>query len=390
VQGVGLVTAFIAGLALTLAAALAQSVAPAQPAVVDVFVGGTNGHSVYRIPAIVRLDGGRLLAFAEARGSQSDNGANDLVMRASEDGGATWSAMRTVLDLPGRSLNNPCVVQLSSGPRTGRVLLMFQSYPTGKGEGEVTPGNDGDDTCRTLLMHSDDRGATWSAPRDVSSAVKRPAPVTSVATGPGIGIELRAGEHRGRVVMPFNEGPQGKWRVYCALSDDGGDTWSMGDVAPDGGGGRANEVQVAERADGSLLLVARQFWGGARRKAAESRDGGRTWSTLRAVPELVDPSCMGGLIAVDAPAGRLLVCTGPASEKSRVDGTAWISADGGATWPRTAPVFAGSFAYSVPVPLGGTRVGVLFERDGCSRIAFTVIDVGGAARAGERDASAPR
>jgi hypothetical protein len=44
----------------------------------------------------------------------------------------------------------------------------------------------------------------------------------------------------------------------------------------------------------------------------------------------------------------------------------------------------------VPVPLGGTRVGVLFERDGCSRISFAVIDVGGAARGGERDARAPR
>lgn len=387
-------TALIAKLALALAAALVQSgdpkhpAVPAHPAVVDVFVGGADGHAVYRIPSIVRLEGGRLLAFAEARGSQSDNGANDLVMRRSDDGGATWSAMRTVLDLPGRSLNNPCALQLDSGSHAGRVLLMFQSYPTGKGEGEVKPGNEGDDTCRTLLVHSDDRGITWSAPRDVSASVKRPAPVTSVATGPGIGIQLRAGEHRGRVVMPFNEGPQGKWRVYCALSDDGGDTWSMGDVAPDGGGGRANEVQVAERADGSLLLVARQFWGGARRKSAESRDGGRTWSTLRAVPELVDPSCMGGLLAIDAPSGRLLVCTGPADEKSRVRGTAWISADGGATWPRSLPIFGGSFAYSVPVPLGGARVGVLFERDGCSRVAFTVIDV--AAAGGERDAAAPR
>ncbi len=345
---------------------------------VDVFVGGTAGHAVYRIPSVVRLQDGRLLAFAEARGSQSDNGENDLVLRTSDDGGATWAAMRTVLDEPGRSLNNPCAVQLSGGAHAGRVLLMFQSYPTGKGEGEVAAGHDGPDACRTLLLHSDDRGATWSAPRDLSREVKRPAPVTSVATGPGVGIQLRAGEHAGRVVMPFNEGPQGKWRVYCAYSDDGGDRWSIGEVAPDGGGGRANEVQVAERTDGSLVMVARQFWGGSRRKAAESRDGGRTWSRLRAVPELVDPSCMGGLATVDAPDARLLVCTGPDSEKSRTDGAAWVSADGGATWPRKVPVHAGSFAYSVPVPLGGTRVGVLFERDGCSRIAFTVIDVGAA------------
>ena len=365
---------------LALPCTVAQPPAPAAkaPEPVDVFVGGQGGHAVYRIPSVLRLEGGTLLAFAEARGSQSDNGANDLVLRASDDGGATWGAMRTVLDEPGRSLNNPCAVQVAAGAHAGRVLLMFQSYPTGKGEGEVAPGHDGPDTCRTLLMHSDDRGATWSEPRDVSRGVKRPAPVTSVATGPGVGVQLRHGPHAGRVVMPFNEGPQGKWRVYGAWSDDGGDTWSFGEAAPDGGGGRANEVQFAERGDGSLLLVARQFWGGARRKAAESRDGGATWSALRAVPELVDPSCMGGLAAVDAPGGRLLVCTGPDSEKSRVAGTAWVSSDGGATWARKVPVHAGSFAYSVPVPLGGTRVGVLFERDGCTRISFAVIDVGAA------------
>lgn len=346
------------------------------PEPIDVFVGGQGGHAVYRIPSVLGIEGGRLLAFAEARGSQSDNGENDLVLRTSDDGGATWGPMRTVLDEPGRSLNNPCAVEVASGAHAGRVLLMFQSYPTGKGEGEVAPGYDGPDTCRTLLVHSDDRGATWSAPRDVSRGVKRPAPVTSVATGPGVGVQLRNGPHARRVVMPFNEGPQGKWRVYGAWSDDGGDTWAFGDVAPDGGGGRANEVQFVERADGSLLLVARQFWGGARRKAAESRDGGATWTTLRAVPELVDPSCMGGLAAVGTPGGQLLVCTGPDGEKSRVAGTAWVSADGGATWPRKVPVHAGSFAYSVPVPLGGTKVGVLFERDGCSRISFAVIDVG--------------
>ena len=42
--------------------------------------------------------------------------------------------MRTVLDLPGRSLNNPCAVQVTRGVHEGRVLLMFQSYPTGCGE----------------------------------------------------------------------------------------------------------------------------------------------------------------------------------------------------------------------------------------------------------------
>jgi sialidase-1 len=344
-------------------------------ALTDVFVGGAGGHAVYRIPSIIRTTSGRLLAFAEARGSQSDNGSNDLVVRSSDDAGTSWGAMRTVCDEPGRSLNNPCAVNLTSGPHAGRVLLMFQSYPTGKGEGSVATGFDGPDTCRTLVTYSDDRGETWSTPRDISRQVKRPAPVTSVATGPGVGIQLVRGSHAGRVVMPFNEGPAGKWRVYAAYSDDGGDEWKLGEPAPEDKAGHGNEVQMAERADGSLLLVARQFGGGGRRKSAVSTDGGASWSTLQAVPDLVDPSCMGGLIATSSVGAPCLVCTGPASAKDRTNGQAWISTDGGATWPRALPIYPGSFAYSVPVVLSDSRVGILFERDSTSKISFITLEL---------------
>jgi sialidase-1 len=341
----------------------------------NVFVGGEGGHAVYRIPSIIRTASGRLLAFAEARGSQADNGSNNLVVRSSDDAGATWGVMRTVFDEPGRSLNNPCAVNLTSGPHAGRVLLMFQSYPTGKGEGSVAAGFDGPDTCRTLVMYSDDRGEIWSPPRDVSRQVKRPAPVTSVATGPGIGIQLVSGSHAGRVVMPFNEGPAGKWRVYAAYSDDGGDEWKLGEPAPEDSAGHGNEVQMAERPDGSLLLVARQFGGGGRRKSAVSTDGGASWSTLQAVPDLVDPSCMGGLVAVSSVGAPYLVCTGPASTKDRTNGQAWISTDGGSTWPRALPIYAGSFAYSVPVTVGDSRIGILFERDSNSKISFITLEL---------------
>ena len=80
---------------------------------------------------------------------------------------------------------------------------------------------------------------------------------------------------------------------------------------------------------------------------------------------------MGGLVAMDG--GRRLAATGPCDPKARRRGTAWVSDDGGNRWPMTVPVYDGSFAYSVPVDLGGNEVGVLFERDGCSRISFTAV-----------------
>ena len=345
------------------------------PTPVDVFVGGEAGHAIYRIPSVLRLADGALLAFAEARESKSDNGSNDIVLRRSEDGGATWEAMRTVLDLPGRSLNNPCAVQVTRGAHEGRVLLMVQSYPTGCGEGCVKPGVDAATACLTVLVHSDDGGRNWSPARDVTASVKRGAPVTSVASGPGVGIALQAGAHPGRVLMPFNQGPPNDWRVYAAYSDDGGDTWAMGETAAEDGSGHVNEVQFAERSDGTVMLLARQFGGGAQRKTAASSDGGEHWTTLQRAVDLVDPSCMGGLIGLQTPDGPRMVCTGPASRSKRAAGRAWFSADGGRSWPRSLPIAEGFFAYSVPVQLGPDRLGVLFERDDYARISFVTLPI---------------
>ena len=125
---------------------------------VEVFAGGAGGYPVYRIPSVARLEHGvakgRLLAFAEARSSLHDVTDNDLVMRASGDGGATWGEQRVVAGIPGRSLNNPTVVELAEGAHAGRVLLMFQSYPERRGESAVAPGFDApadgpDLVCRT-------------------------------------------------------------------------------------------------------------------------------------------------------------------------------------------------------------------------------------------------
>lgn len=347
---------------------------------VPVFVAGEGGYPFYRIPAATRLahgaHAGRILAFAEGRGTLADNGANDIVLRTSDDGGARWSEVRMLCDLPGRSLNNPCVVEVREGKHAGRVLLMFQSYPEGCGEGCVTDGHeprpDGDragkDTiCRTLVMHSDDGGATWSAPREVTREVKRATGATSVATGPGVGIQLTRGAHAGRIVMPFNEGPFDRWRVYAAYSDDGGDSWKMGAVAPNPPKGFANEVQMFERADGAVVLNARQHLGAKRRTSAVSTDGGASWSQLADVPELPDPQCMGGVLALG---GGVVVFTGCDSETRRAMGTMWVSRDDGRSWPEKVLVEPAGFAYSVPVALGAGEVGVLYEGAGYKTIVF--------------------
>ncbi|MDA0803947.1 MAG: sialidase family protein [Planctomycetota bacterium] len=375
----------------------------------DVFSGGEGGYPVYRIPAATVLRSpvgaegatghpGRVLVFAEGRNHLSDNGTHDIVLRTSDDSGATWSPVRTLRDEPGRSLANPTVVELARGAHAGRVLLVYQSYPTGQGEHSIKPGWDGDEVARVWVMHSDDGGDSWGEPRDITRHVKRREVVTSVASGPGVGIQLREGAHAGRVVVPFNQGPYGEWLVYAAHSDDGGDTWSIGECAPGSERdvpaaagtpatentsptpttrrvGRANEVQMVEARGGVIVLNARHFGGTKHRLSARSEDGGKTWSPLALVDDLPAPNCMGGLVRVDE---ARWVYTAPNSEGERHRGTVWESRDDGDSWQIVSEIEPGFFAYSVPVVLGGggvaRRVSVVYEGDGYKRIRLAAAD----------------
>ena len=351
----------------------------AEPEFADVFTSGAEGYASIRIPAVLVTKQGTALAFAEGRVRPSDQAENDIVFKRSIDGGKTWSALRVIHDDGANSLNNPTVVQESG---TGRIFVMYQRIPAHlkeRGAGTAT-GLEGPDIYRNLLVWSDDDGATWSQPLDVTATTKRPERATTIASGPGIGIQLTRGAQKGRLIFPFNEGPYGKWQNYAVFSDDAGKTWSYGaDVpgalVPDGKGGersQINEVQMVELSDGSVRLNSRQFAGAKVRRTAVSRDGGATWSPVEELAELRDPSCMAGMLrySFDDAAGRgRLLHTGPDSAK-RDHGTVWLSLDDGATWPVKRELWPGGFAYSVPARLADGTVGCLFEADDYRRIVF--------------------
>jgi sialidase-1 len=365
----------VACLSLLLAAA-----APAAgPEFADVFAAGRDGFPSIRIPAVVVTRAGTVLAFAEGRAVAADQAKNKMILKRSRDGGRTWGKAAVIADAGERSLNNPCaVVERASG----RVLLMYQSYPAGVAErsGRLRPGHEGDSIVRTFLITSDDDGASWSPPVDLTRSTKRPEAVTTIAGGPGIGIQLRHGPHAGRILIPFNEGPYGLWNIYAVFSDDGGKTWAMGDPAPgglipDGKGGRAstvNEAQLVELKDGSVRFNVRRMAGTGFRKTCVSTDGGRTWSRVGDVPEQVDPRCMASVLRYTDPAdgakSRILF-SGPQSTK-RENGTVLISYDEGATWPVKRVLWPGSFAYSCLTALPDGSIGCLFETDGANRVVF--------------------
>jgi len=150
----------------------------------NVFKNAEAGYHTYRIPALVSVGGNEVLAFIEGRTGGGDNGRIDVVMKRSSDGGVNWGPAVTVVKSDGDiARGNPTPVY---DEQKGRLLLIF-CY----------------NNKFVFVQSSDDKGATWSPPRNISSMVKRPG-WGWVATGPGHAIQLKAGEHAGRIVVPFN------------------------------------------------------------------------------------------------------------------------------------------------------------------------------------------
>ena len=339
---------------------------PDRTDLVDVFVPDEDGYPAIRIPAIVSTKLGTLLAFAEGR-QGGDHSENDIIMKRSTDAGRTWGHLIVINDQGALALNNPQPVVLDSG----RVLLMYQRSKLG--EHKAATGF-GPNAYFTFTQYSDDDGLTWSTPIDVSQGTKREKDVTSVASGPGIGIVLRRSEHKGRIVMPFNQGPFGDWRVYAVFSDDLGATWQMGDVAAGDSKGHGNEVQMVELADGRIMLNARTQGsdGTKHRKIAWSDDGGQTWSPLQTDNNLIDPVCQASILRYSWPENgesQILFCN-PASQTKRENGVLKLSKDEGKTWSQHSTIYPGEFAYSCLTKLDNRRIGVLFERDGYRKISF--------------------
>jgi sialidase-1 len=359
---------------LPVAFLVATSLTARDPEFFDCFIGGNDGYSAYRIPSVVVSKQSSVLAFAEARKTLADQAQNDIVTKRSTDGGATWSALKLIHDDGANSLNNPTAVVEQ---QSGLIFVMYQRIPAHlKEAGKNTDtGFDGENVYRNFLAWSDDDGVTWSTPLDITATTKRPDRATTICSGPGVGIQLTRGPYKGRLVIPFNEGPFWLWQNFSVFSDDAGKSWKTGvDVpgamVPDtkmGQRSQINEVQMVELSDGGLRLDSRQFGGAHVRKTAVSRDGGIT-----DIADIRDPSCMAGVLRYSFDDGSgmgKIIHTGPDSAK-RDHGTVYLSLDDGATFTIKRELFAGSFAYSVPTRLADGRVGVLFEADSYKRIVF--------------------
>ncbi|MCP3916752.1 MAG: exo-alpha-sialidase [bacterium] len=287
-----------------------------------------------RFPGITVTPRGTVLAFF---------GSSRLVLRRSEDGGATWGPVITI-DGSGIHGGGATVDET-----TGDILAFTEA---------------GHPPAAISVFRSSDDGRTWSE----QETVIHPDPG---GHAPSMhmnetGITLKSGRLLRATRYYAGANDRRMWPEHytnAIYSDDGGRTWSTSAPFPENGTG---EAAVAELSDGRVYYNSRVHWDQAerntRRRAAWSHDGGETWTDWRIVDALPDGhqhrsyGCMGGLVRLPIEGRDVLIFSNldtPASKRERI--TVWASFDGGETWPIKRLVFDGPSAYSsLAAGRGGT------------------------------------
>ena len=324
---------------------------------------GVDGYNNIRIPAICSTKEGTLLAFAEGR-EAGDKGDIDLIMRRSEDEGKTWGGINVIWDDKDNTCGNPCpVVDLDTG-----TIWLFLTWNLGSdSETAIMTGQSGHPRS-PWVTYSDDDGKTWAKPKKLPHLRKKKW--TWYATGPGNGIQLLRGPHKGRLVIPANHADRmttkrdsNTYRSHIIFSDDHGESWQLGAVQEP----LTNESTVVELADGSVMQNMRSYHGKENRAVAISRDGGASFAPLYLDDGLQSPVCQANILRYSWPEeNRSRILFSSPTGKRRAGITVRMSYDEGKTWPVNKLMHQGPGAYSNMVRLTNGDIGLLVEIGGSS------------------------
>ncbi|MHC4994068.1 MAG: sialidase family protein [Planctomycetota bacterium] len=331
------------------------------------FTSGQEGYHTFRIPSIITTPKGTTLAFCEGRkDAGGDSGNIDLVLKRSTDSGKTWSPLQIVWDDADNTCGNPCPVVDES---TGRIHLLL-TWNRGDDHGRDLHAGQAKDTRRVFKTYSDDEGLTWADPVEITASTKDPS-WWWYATGPGVGIQLKTGPHKGRLVVPCDHTAPGYYYgSHTIYSDDHGETWQMSEPIQPG----CNECQVVQLRDGRLMMNMRSQVSSSigpktrtgYRLISFSSDGGHSWTPPTSETELVDPVCQASLIRLGDDPTKPLLFSNPNSpldpkRGKRINMTVRLSDDDGRTWPHAKVIHEGPSAYSCMTTLPDGSVGLFYE-----------------------------
>ncbi len=367
----------------------------AQDKAVPVFVSGNEGHKSYRIPAIIKLPDGSLLAFAEGRvNNAGDFGDINIVLKKSTDKGKSWSALQTVVDYDKMQAGNPApVVDLYDPAFPGGRIFLF--YNTGNNhEGEVRKGNG---LREVWYKTSTDGGLTWSEPVNITVQTHRPKQPQlnpsynfsedwrSYANTPGHAMQFGSGKYKGRIFVAANHSagdPLPKAEDYKAhgfFTDDHGSGFRLSQTVSTPGG---NESMATEMSGDKLMMNSRNQQGDIRARIVSiSSNGGESWDTTYFDTNLPDPVNQGSILTVGKKKGKNIIAFCNAADTRRRDNlTLRISYNDGLQYSKSIVVDKSNndkqrdfTAYSDLVKLSRKKIGVLYEKENYSRIVFKLI-----------------
>lgn len=232
----------------------------------------------YRLPAIVKTQSGRLIAFADYRPGNTDVGGGNtsIERRYSDDNGQTWSeAIRVAQGRWGEqglssyienSFGDPAAVADNTEGNSGQDVLMVCA-----GGNRLWPYStyNADNSTAQLgiaLWRSADGGETWSSYTDITPAIMQAFEAAGIRTpeAENAGI-VRAFFSSGKITQSSRKAAGAAYnRIYSAIvvnggdvvvySDDFGAHWTvLGACIANSG----DEAHVVELPDGALLLVGK-------------------------------------------------------------------------------------------------------------------------------------
>lgn len=343
------------------------------------FEAGKGPYKSYRIPSIITTKKGTLLAFCEGRKEPGDAGDIDLLLRRSTDDGNTWSEPMVIWDDKENTCGNPCPVV---DEETGTIWLLLTHNLGEDSEKEIITKK-AERTRTVWVTSSKDDGVSWADPKEITKPTKDPS-WGWYATGPGVGIQIKHGPRKGRLVIPSDhsyDDPNGKVRggpyeygSHVIYSDDHGQTWELGGtIRP-----KVNECQVVEVADGNgtLVMNMRSYFGTQRRTHAVSYDGGITWTDPVDVDDLVEPVCQASILRYQWPdqGKSIMLFLNPASPKIRHNLTLRASFDEGKTWPAIKTIYPGPSAYSSFSVMNNGHLALFYEAGEKNRYASIIFE----------------
>ena len=275
-----------------------------------------SAKNYYRIPTLIQLTNGDLLAFADKRiGSIGDVNAAPIetVYKKSKDNGKTWSQEVRISPSTSDRFRSYGDGAYCVDRKTGNIICLVVGDEGFLSSKPYKP-------IKTRLIIGRNNGSTWDAPIDITDKIygancKDPdrrnwngAFVTS-----GNGVQLR----NGRIMFVLNVRKSDKVSPlynHVLYTDDGGATWNVSKGAPGisknpSRGG--SEAKIVELNDGTLLMAIRPE-GIFQRFLAKSTDNGETWGEMEPRSELSSSSSSSSSTFFHLrPTKNTTICTNP-------------------------------------------------------------------------------